>query len=40
MSKRPLNSIQIIVQYTSKLEKKVQVGTELRKPKNSSVNKA
>lgn len=37
---RPLNSIKIIVQYTLKLEKKVQVGTELQKPKNSTVNKA
>lgn len=40
MSMRLLNSIKIIVQYTLKLEKKVQVGTELQKPKNSKVNKA
>lgn len=39
MSMRPLNSIKIIVQYTSKLGKKVQVGKELQKPKDSTVNK-
>lgn len=40
MSMRPLTSLKITVQYTLKLEKKVQVGTELQKPKNSTVNKA
>lgn len=40
MSMRPLTSLKITVQYTLKLEKKVQVGTVLQKPKNSTVNNA
>lgn len=39
MSMRPLTSLKIIAQYTLKLEKKVQVGTELQSQK-IPVNKA